>query len=162
MRSKPVPPAPLERTPDGRLSEAGLHRIVGYELAQAAVATTEVFVTQVGEPFDLRPVEFTLLTLLDENPGASAKQLAQALAVTPPNITMWMDRLEERGLVARERSATDRRAQHIQLTPRGTQLARKALRLLMAAEQAALAPLSAAEQALLVELLHKVACCRSR
>jgi DNA-binding MarR family transcriptional regulator len=159
---KPKPAQPPELTPDGRLSESGLHQIVGYELAQAAITTTQVFAAQVGEAFDLRPVEFTLLTLLEDNPGSTAKQLARALSVTPPNITMWVDRLEERGLVGRERSVTDRRAQHIRLTPRGTQLARKALRLLAEGEQAVLAPLSLAERTMLVELLHKVACCRTR
>jgi DNA-binding MarR family transcriptional regulator len=149
-------------TPDGRLSEAGLRQIVGYELAQAAITTSQVFSTLVGDVFDLRPVEFTLLTLLNENPGTSAKQLARALAVTPPNITMWMDRLEARGLIARERSLTDRRAQHIRLTPKGTQIARKTFKLLVDGEQAALAPLSHAERTMLVELLHKVARCRIR
>lgn len=159
---KPTHDEPAALTPDGRLSEAGLRQIVGYELAQAAITTSQVFSTLVGDVFDLRPVEFTLLTLLNENPGTSAKRLAQALAVTPPNITMWMDRLETRGLIARERSVTDRRAQHIRLTPKGTQIARKAFKLLTEGEQTALAPLSVAERTMLVELLHKVACCRTR
>lgn len=67
MKSKPA--ESLETTPFGRLAEAGMHRIIGYQLAQAAIATTQVFITQVGSPFDLRPVEFTILSLVDENPG---------------------------------------------------------------------------------------------
>ncbi len=144
----------------GDLAEDGLHHILGYQLAQAAVTTTQVFNSQVGQSFELRPVEFTILTLVDENPGVSAKQLALSLAVTPPNITVWVDRLERRALVQRERSTTDRRAQHIRTTPQGAALAREAVQRIVAAERVALAGLSTAERAMLVELLHKVACAR--
>ncbi len=141
----------------GHLAEEGLHHLVGYQLAQASVTTTQVFNQAVGSSFELRPVEFTILALVDENPGVSAKQLAVSLAVAPPNITVWIDRLEQRGLVQRERSTTDRRAQHIRTTPAGATLARDAVQRIAAAEGVTLAGLSAAERAMLVELLHKVA-----
>lgn len=158
MPSKPK--TPPEQTPFGHLAEARLHHVVGYQLAQATITTTRVFAETIGEVFDLRPVEFTVLTLVHENPGVAAKQLAQALAVTPPNITMWIDKLEKRGLIERERSATDGRAQHIRATPEGAALARQALEQVAAGEQAALESLSIAERAMLIELLNKVARCR--
>lgn len=154
--------AAREQTPYGRLAEAGLHGILGYQLAQATITTTRVFTERVGQPFELRPVEFTILTLVHENPGVSARQLADALAVTPPNITMWIDKLERRGLIERERSTTDRRAQHIRTTPAGATLARQAVERVLEGEQAALAALSPAERAMLIELLHKAARCRRR
>ena len=153
---------PDDQTPLARLSEAGMHHIVGYQLAQAAITTTQVFAEQVGAPFDLRPVEFTMLSLIHENPDVSARQLARALAVTPPNITVWIDRLEKRGLVRRERSTTDARAQHIRATTAGAALARKSVNRLRESEGEAMAALSTAERAMLVELLHKVARCRKR
>ncbi|MGY4827303.1 MarR family winged helix-turn-helix transcriptional regulator [Sphaerotilaceae bacterium SBD11-9] len=151
-----------DQTPLARLTEAGMHHVVGYQLAQAAITTTQVFVELVGEPFDLRPVEFTMLNLIHENPDVSARQLARALAVTPPNITVWIDRLEKRGLVKRERSRTDARAQHIRATAAGAALARKSLAGVLEGEREALGELSAAERAMLVELLHKVARSRKR
>lgn len=161
MTAKSPPPG-RELTPYGRLDEASLHGLLGYQLAQAAITTTRVFSERVGEPGELRPVEFTILTLVHENPGVSARQLADALAVTPPNITMWIDKLERRGLIERERSTTDRRAQHIRTTATGAALARQAVQRLLEGEQAALATLSPAERAMLIELLHKVAHCRRR
>jgi DNA-binding MarR family transcriptional regulator len=155
------PKTPPDRTPVGQLAEAALHHIVGYQLAQATITTTQVFVDKVGAPFDLRPVEFTILALVDENPGVSAKRLAQALAVTAPNITVWIDRLESRGLVRRERNETDRRAQHIFATDEGATLAREAAHRLRESEQNALASLTLGERSILVELLHKVAACRA-
>jgi DNA-binding MarR family transcriptional regulator len=151
-----------ELTPLGRLDEAGMHAILGYQLAQATIVSTRVFTDRIGAVFELRPVEFTILALVDANPGVSARQLADALAVTPPNITMWIDKLEGRGFVQRERSSTDRRAQHIRATTQGAALARKAVQLAIEGEQDALAALSPAERAMLVELLHKVALCRKR
>jgi DNA-binding MarR family transcriptional regulator len=104
-----------------------------------------------------------MLTLIAENPGVSARHLAKALAVTPPNITLWVDKLSERGLVQRERSTTDGRAQHLSTTEAGTTLARQAVKALRDAERAALSQgLSAAEQAILAELLHKLARCRQK
>ena len=160
MTAKPSPVRDL--TPAGRLGEASIHPILGYQLAQATIVTTRVFTEKIGEVFELRPVEFTILALVEGNPGVSARQLADALAVTPPNITMWIDKLERRGYVERERSNTDRRAQHIRATPQGAALARKAVELAIDGEQSALAALSPAERAMLVELLHKVARCRRR
>lgn len=146
------------KTPVGQLSEASLRRVLGYQLAQAAVVTTRVFRAQVGGPFELRPVEFTVLCLVNDNPGVSANQLARALAVTPPNITTWIDRLALRGLVERERSSVDRRAQHIRTTAAGAEMARSTVEHIVNGEQQALgANLSEAEQAMLVELLHKSA-----
>jgi DNA-binding MarR family transcriptional regulator len=160
MSAKPTPVHEL--TPVGRLDEAAMHPILGYQLAQASIVTTRVFAQTIDEVFELRPVEFTILALVDGNPGVSARQLADALAVTPPNITMWIDKLEKRGHVERERSTTDRRAQHIRATAKGASQVRKAVKLVVDGEQAALAALSPAERAMLVELLHKVARCRRR
>src|SRR5437868_7673461 len=51
MRSKA--PTRTDATPAGRLVEAQLHRVLGYQLAQATIATTAVYMQSVGEPFGL-------------------------------------------------------------------------------------------------------------
>jgi DNA-binding MarR family transcriptional regulator len=102
-----------------------------------------------------------VLTLIAENPGGSLVRLARALSVTPPNISTMVDRLEGKGLVAREASEQDRRAHVLHVTAKGAELVRKATQRIVAAESAAL-PLTAGEQAILTELLHKVAAARAR
>ena len=159
--SCPKAAAGHEHTPVARLAEAGLHHILGYQLAQASIVTTQVFNAAAGTPLELRPVEFTILTLVDENPGVTARQLARALAVTPPNIALWLERLETRALIARVRSRTDARAQHVRATAAGSALAGRAVQGLLNGERHALASLSAAERAMLLELLHKVALARN-
>jgi DNA-binding MarR family transcriptional regulator len=147
-------------TPAGGLDEAKLHQLLGYQLAQAAIATSGVFTRLVGDVHQLRPVEYTILALVKENPDGSSSRLAKALGVTAPNITMWIDRLEKRGLVQRQASTTDRRAQQLRVTAKGAQLADKATRQLLAGEHAEIEGLTAGERAILIELLHKVACNR--
>ena len=162
-KSHPPPVPAAERTPQTRLSEGPVHGIVGYQLAQAAIVTDQVFHERVGRADGgLRRVEFTILALVQANPGVSARSLARALAVTPPNIAIWIDKLESRGLVERERSDRDGRVQHIHLSRAGTTLVQQCTQRLLEGEQAALATLSAAERAMLIELLHKLALARRR
>ena len=155
-------PSDADRTPQARLSEGLAHGLVGYQLALATVVTHQVFDERVGYSQDLRRVEFTILALVRDNPDVTARQLARALAVTPPNIATWLDRLESRKLVVRTRSAADGRVQHIRVTTAGAALVERAARALHEGERQALDTLSAAERAMLVELLHKVALARRR
>lgn len=158
----PVAPQ-ADRTPQSRLSEGPVHGILGYQLAQASIVTDQVFDERVGSlDGGLRRVEFTILALVQANPGVSARSLARALAVTPPNIAIWIDKLESRGLVERERSSRDARVQHIRLSRAGATLVQRCTQALLEGEQAALATLTTAERAMLVELLHKMALARRR
>jgi MarR family transcriptional regulator, organic hydroperoxide resistance regulator len=50
------------------------------------------------------------------------KKLADALGVTPPNITGIIDRLVEQGLVSRTENTEDRRIMLLQVTEKGQQL----------------------------------------
>lgn len=152
---------PPDRTPAGGLGEAGLRQVVGYQLAQATLVTDAVFEEQVAQPSGLRQVEYTLLTLVADNPGVSPARLARALAVTPPHVTALLTRLEERALVRRDVSAQDRRSQSLVATRKGVELARQATARILETERAVLG-LTPGEQAILAELLHKVACARGR
>jgi len=158
------PPLETEdRTPLTRLREGGAHGIVGYQLAQAAIVTNQVFDERVGHARGgLRRVEFTILALVQGNRDVTARQLARALAVTPPNIAIWLDKLESRGLIERERSSSDARMQHVRLSGRGTALVERSVQALLDGEREALDVLSGAERAMLVELLHKVALSRRK
>jgi DNA-binding MarR family transcriptional regulator len=152
--------ADFEKTPAGRLDEARLKRVLGYQLAQATIVTDGIFRRVVEQPLALRPVEYTVLTLVAENPGSSLARIARALSVTPPHVTALVDRLEERGLLARSASDSDRRSLVLSVTAAGAKLVRQATEQILAAENAALA-LTPGEQAILAELLHKVACARA-
>lgn len=155
-QKKPPPP---ERTPAGRLEEARLRSVLGYQLVQASIVTDAIYAEQVGQPLQLRPVDYTVLTLIAENPGGSLARLARALAVTAPHVSLVVDRLEERKLIERTQSEEDRRTQVLRVTARGAALVREATEKIVAAEEAQI-PLTTGERGLLIELLHKVASAR--
>ena len=134
-----------------------LDSVVGYHIARARVTTHGLFVKHVGQPLDLRPVEYSLLMLLAGNAQVTPKQLAQALALSAPNLTLLLDRMQERGVIQRVRSESDRRSQIVLLTEAGRALTDQALALTPDMEQGLSGCLSRAEHAMLIELLDKVA-----
>ena len=146
----------VELTPQGGLAEGAIHELLGYRLGQAAILTTEAFIRTVGGPFDLRPVEFTILQLVRENASVTATTVAKTLAVTTPGVTIWLDRLEARGLLQRERSKVDRRTQNLLLTRKGRDLVSSALAKLLEADREVQRLLSEVERRMLLELLHRI------
>lgn len=147
-------PAAAPRKP-GRLDDAGLYHLVGYATSRAALELRKVFAGHM-EPFGLTTQQFSILTLVADNGDVNQKQLGQALDISPPNMAVTLDRMAERGWVERVRSTRDRRAQQIHLTPAGRVLAERTRRIAATMEEPALAALSRAERALLVELLRKI------
>ncbi len=134
---------------------SAVQHLLGYALAQARVAANRAFFQAIGEPMQLRTVEFSLLMLLMPGDGLSQRQLAQALNLSAPNLTLVVSRLQSRGLLVRERNPTDRRAQAIRLTDDGLALARQAHAISLEMEAGLRQLYSPAEWALLLELLQR-------
>lgn len=131
--------------------------MLGYRLAQASIVTNAGFARAVGQPLGLAPVELTILQLINKNTGVTPSRLAKALAISMPAVTVWLGKLEQRELITRQRSATDRRSQHFETSPAGQALVDQAVRALQGDDQQSLDHLSPAERAMLIELLAKVA-----
>ena len=140
----------------GSLSLGPLAGILGFHLARASAVTGALFERHVGEPLGLRKAEFSLLMLLLANRALPPKQLARALAVTAPALTQLLDRLQQRGLLRRQPNPRDGRSQHVVLSEAGRQLAAQAAASAAPMEADLRERLSAAEQAMLVELLDKL------
>ena len=144
------------RKADEMLDAGQVEHVVGYLLAIASVTTRERYHASIGRPFDLRPVEFTLLMLLRGNPGASPKQLGRALRMPAPNVTVLLDRMVARGLVERRRSATDGRALEVRLTADGETTAQRTHEISLTMEDGLLEGFTPGERALLRELLFRL------
>ena len=95
--------------------------------------------------------------LLHDNGPLSPKQLAHTVTLTSPNLTLLLDRLQGRGLIRRERNPADGRSQHILLTEAGQRMARETAAAAVPMERELERPLSAAEHAMLIELLGRLA-----
>jgi DNA-binding MarR family transcriptional regulator len=148
--------SPSASAPD-ELRQETLNDVIGYQVVQAGITTLQVFERCAGHPLSLRPVEYSLLALIRDNPGIAPARLARALSVTPPNITMWVGKLEGRQLVRREASTDDRRAQQLHVTPAGQKLVDDATRRILDGERERLAALTPGERSILAELLRKLA-----
>ena len=159
MSSETTAPHPAARrgAAASGLDQAVLGHVLGYQLARASIHTRAAFQRAIGEPLRLRPVEFTILQLLRHNRRSTQKQLARALAITAPGMTVLLDRLESRGLIRRERNEHDKRSVFVRLDEPGEDLAEASLRASRDMETEVLHGLSAGERLMLFELLDRVA-----
>ena len=83
-------------------------------------------------------------------------ELAQNLDLTPMAVATMVDRMEAAGWITRRPSATDRRANAIELQPQAEQAIDKAVTLSDQVQEGALAGLDAAERKQLLALLQRV------
>ncbi|WP_455569359.1 MarR family winged helix-turn-helix transcriptional regulator [Streptomyces venezuelae] len=94
------------------------------------------------------------LTVLRRGPAAM-RALAETMTCDASNMTGIIDRLEKRGLVRREASASDRRVKNVVLTDEGERVT-DAIRAKMHATHEGLDRLSAQDRASLYTLLERV------
>ena len=133
-----------------------LSQIIGYQLTRANLMALAAFERDITKSFDLRPVEYTILQLVREGQYTTPSQLAKELSITPPSMSVWLDKLTARQLLTRSKSATDGRASQVQLTASGNKLIKQAHDTLIKSEQRMLGHLSVGERAMLQEILQKL------
>lgn len=90
-------------------------------LARCYATYARAVACKVGE-YGLTTPQFGILEALYHLGPLSLGELADKLLVTGGNVTYVMDRLEEQGLVHRERSPVDRRIIQAKLTEKGHEL----------------------------------------
>lgn len=134
---------------------------VGHEAAVTLIRTAAVLTSRGAELLagsGLTPPQYNVLRILR---GAGAEGLptlaiGERMLDLSPGVTRLVDRLEKGGLVARERSAADRREVRCRITPAGLALLKKLDGPIDAADRALVSQLSPAEQRTLVRLLDIV------
>lgn len=139
---------------------AYLETLMGYNASRAAQTLVSHFIRGVG-PFDLRTVDFSVLSVIGHRPGVTSRQLCQQLNVLPPNMVVLLRELEKRDLIERQPHPTDRRAVGLLLSTEGKALMKKAEKAASAADAQGISRLSAAEQKTLTRLLQKIYMARS-
>ena len=104
---------------------------------------------------DLHPAQAGMLMNMSPGVPLPMNELAQQLGCDNSNVTGLVDRLETRGLVARQPYEQDRRVKHIVLTSRGAKL-REKLAERIGGPPAGLDHLSSGEQRQLRDLLRRM------
>lgn len=134
-----------------------------YEIEQSVGHLMKRITTQMRRRIERRMAEHGLteaqwvpLWLLATGQGDTAQALTSAIDMNPGAMTRMLDRLEAKGLVARERSARDRRVVRLSLTAAGRDLVRHIPGVLAEVNNGALRGFSAAEFETLKALLRRM------
>jgi DNA-binding MarR family transcriptional regulator len=141
----------------GALQMGELSELLGYSLKRAQLRVFEDFLRCVA-PLQLTPAQFSVLLLLDKNPGRNQTEIATTLGILRPNFVAMLDNLESRDLCTRMRSASDRRSHILVLTDKGRAVLARAKKLVAAKHEARLNELlGSANRAALLDMLAKIA-----
>ena len=157
-RKSEAPAAATNNTPSDNTNEVDtqyLETLLGYNARRAALAVISVFLQRMA-PFGLKPVDFSVLTLIAHNPGITSRQLCSALDILPPNLVGLIKSLDQRGLIVRKPHPTDRRAQGLHLSPAGKKMQKEAQATATQLESDVANRLSAEELTTLKSLLRRV------
>ena len=108
-------------------------------------------------PLQLAPAHAGILHVLRQADGLSQQALGEKLGVFPSRLVELLDGLEERGLVERRASPTDRRRHALYLTEKGREMLRQIDRVAGEHQDALCAALTEPERAQLAALLRRIA-----
>ncbi len=149
---------PAEGPADAAALQLGeLSELLGYSLKRAQLKIFEDFLRCVA-PLQLTPAQFSVLLLLDRNPGRNQTEIAIRSASCGPNFVAMLDGLESRDLCSRIRSTNDRRSHILVLTDKGRAVLARAKKLVATKHEARLNELlGPANRAALLDMLATIA-----
>lgn len=128
-----------------------------YSTLLSTADKVRTFFETVCAPFDITGQQYNVLRILRgaEPDGLPTLTIAERMIERTPGITRMIDRLEAKGLVAREVRPHDRRCVYCRITQKGLELLKTLDGPVEEANRAAFRGLSAAELEQLVALLVK-------
>lgn len=128
---------------------------VGFRLRLAQIRVFRDFEHGLAD-LGVTPASFSVLEVLRRNPGATQSKLASAVHLDRSSLVPLLDKLEQRALLKRRASSTDRRNNHIYLSPEGGVLLDAAMLRVRKHERRMTARLTATERKAVLALLAKI------
>jgi DNA-binding MarR family transcriptional regulator len=138
-----------------KIDTSYLETLLGYNARRAALVIIELFLKRMAV-YDLRPVDFSVLSLITHNPGISSRQLCSELNILPPNLVGMINTLEKRELILRLPHPSDGRVIGLHLSDVGSKLMKDAEQTAQELENEAASKLTATERKTLMRLLQKI------
>lgn len=138
-----------------KIDASYLETLLGYNARRAALVIIELFLKRMAV-YDLRPVDFSVLSLITHNPGISSRQLCSELNILPPNLVGMINTLEKRELILRKSHPSDGRVIGLHLSDIGNKLMKDAEQTAKELEDEAASKLTASERKTLMRLLQKI------
>lgn len=120
-----------------------------------SLQSIELF-TQRMERLSITPIDFSILSLVQHNPGITSRQLCAELSLLPPNLVGKIGMMQKRDWLARKPHPDDGRAVRLYLTDAGSAMVAEAERVVIELEDEVSSKLTAAESKTLLRLLQKV------
>lgn len=150
-------PRPRAVSPSAPVRIGDLSDFLGYSLKRAQLRIFDDFIRCVA-PLQLTPAQFSVLMLVEANPGRNQTEIASTLGILRPNFVAMLDELESRDLCSRVRSNSDRRSHILKLTEKGRAVLSRAQKLIETRHEARLKELLGNDnRALLLTMLGKIA-----
>ncbi|MFT4183722.1 MAG: winged helix DNA-binding protein [Rhizobium sp.] len=140
---------------EGEYATARLADLIGYQLRRASIFDLQG-ATAALEPVQARPVPFSILLSIVENPGTTSAEICRTLGMKSANIVSILAEFEERGLFLRDADASDQRIQRLFPTRKGEAAAREGLARIIEHENKLLSRLNGSERAELLRLLARL------
>ena len=148
--------ANAKKLPEPKLpKKVAITELPGHSIRRLQQIAVSLFMEHTKE-HGVTPVQYAALEEIFKAPNLDQRTLATAIRFDTSTIGGVIDRLEKRGLVRRNASATDRRVRLLELTSEGKQVLAAMQPAVQSAQHAILAPLSATEQAQLIALTKKI------
>ncbi len=118
------PPRPTQAAKPPLVKSLGLgdlSQLLGYRLRRAQLWVFKEVRRQLAD-FDISPAQFSVLSVIDANPGINQLAIAQLLSIERAGLGRLVDHLEGQGLVRRAASSINRRYYVLHLTDAGLAL----------------------------------------
>lgn len=132
-----------------------LQTLLGYNARRAALSIIGVFLERLAV-YGLKPVDFSVMSVIHHNPGVTSRQLCASLNILPPNLVGLIQSLESRGLIERKPHPTDGRAVGLHPTTKGVSLMQQAEATAYELEIDPSSKLTPKQRQTLVSLLQKI------
>ena len=143
-----------------RLRAYSLHDAPGHLIRRCQQRAVDLFIEEVGEDGPTPP-QFGVLLCVFQNPGLSQTELVRASGIDRSTLTEILRRMISRGLVSRTRTAEDRRANALRLTPAGEVALASAFDAMQRSQDRILEPLPAESRRRALDILIALAACDS-
>jgi DNA-binding MarR family transcriptional regulator len=104
---------------------APIQDLIGYALRRAQ-GVVYADLNDALARISLRPLQFTLLLMVAENPGSSQSSVCEALGMQKANCVPTMSELERRGYIIRRKSTNDARSYELHITNKGKRILQRA------------------------------------
>jgi DNA-binding MarR family transcriptional regulator len=127
---------------------------LGYRIKLLSMLLSRTFQERL-EPYGLTPFHWVVLCCLWQEDGLATSSIGERLQQVGGTLTGVLDRMEERGLVRRERDMRDRRIWRIWLTQAGKELEQVLPPIALEIREQAMAGIAEADRELLSRLIDQ-------